>query len=152
MTTNWKSIPAPGSYADLYAHYGDPRTPNFEATYIVTHAHEVGGHMVNIACHVAIEDRLHLVFADLIASGHIGLLHTFDGSFVVRTIRGASNPSLHSWGLAMDFNAATNRLGATPTMPAEVVAAFKAHGFVWGGDFNHRKDGMHFQFTQPHTI
>jgi len=152
VTQDWSTVPIPGSYDDLYKYYGDPRQPGFEAKYIVTQAHQVGGRMVNIPCHVAAQERLHLVFADLIAEGNIGLLETFDGSFAIRPIRGASNPSLHSWGLAFDFNAAKNPLGAKPTMPAAVVAAFKRHGFAWGGEFHGRPDGMHFQLTIPHTI
>jgi hypothetical protein len=152
MTRDWTKAPIPGSYAELYQYYGDPRESGFEAAYIVTQPHQVGGRMVNIQCHLAVQERLHLVFADLIAAGDIGLLETFDGSFVIRPVRGGRNPSLHSWGLAFDFNAAKNPLGAEPTMPAAVVATFHRHGFTWGGDFKNRKDGMHFQFTRPGTI
>jgi len=152
MSIDWSSIPAPASYADLYAHYGDPADPHFERDYIVSNPHMVGGREVHIQAHVALTERLHQVFADLTRSGAISHLHTFDGSFVVRSIRGSVKKSLHSWALAFDFNAAENPLGGTPTMHPEVVAAFKRAGFVWGGEFRGRRDGMHFQFSAPHTI
>ena len=71
--------------------------------------------------------------------------------------------SLHTWGIAIDINPATNRLGAKRSsppsssktvdrsvcydMPAEFIAAFKAEGFFWGGDFKSPKDPMHFQLA-----
>jgi hypothetical protein len=75
----------------------------------------------------------------------LSLLKTYDGCFNVRKKRGASTMSLHSWGLAIDFNAKTNAFGAKPTMPKIVVDAFKANGFDWGGDWLGKPDGMHFQ-------
>lgn len=64
-----------------------------------------------------------------------------------RTVRG--DLSVHSWGLAVDINAATNPLAAelTTDMPDAFVQAFKDQGFVWGGDWNHLKDAMHYQLV-----
>lgn len=81
---------------------------------------------------------------------HRGLLHelkTWDGCFNIRNKRGASTPSLHSWGLAIDLNAAWNRRGQPPTLPPGFVECFKDAGFDWGGDWK-TPDGMHFQLAR----
>lgn len=73
-------------------------------------------------------------------------LKTYDGCFNIRKVRGASSISLHSWGIAIDFDAAWNGLGAIPVISPLIVACFKEAGFDWGGDFK-RLDGMHFQLS-----
>jgi hypothetical protein len=78
--------------------------------------------------------------------GLIDQLKTFDGCFMVRPIRGVPNAwSIHSYGLAIDINAADNKLGEEPTMSPELVQCFKDAGFSWGGDFK-RRDGMHMEY------
>lgn len=71
-------------------------------------------------------------------------IRTWDGCFNVRKGRGLSSMSLHSWGIAVDLNAAWNGLGKTPTFSAKFVQCFRDAAFDWGGDWK-RKDGMHFQ-------
>jgi len=81
-------------------------------------------------------------------AGLASKLKTFDGCFNVRLIRGSTSKwSTHTWGIAVDFNAATNPLGAVPSLHPGIVAAFQTEGFMWGGDFP-RKDGMHFQYVE----
>ena len=72
-------------------------------------------------------------------------IHSWDGAFNIRNKRGLKSKSLHSWGLAVDINAAENPLGKAPAMSREMVNAWKDAGFDWGGDWSGRKDGMHFQ-------
>ena len=79
-------------------------------------------------------------------SGHIKELKTWDGCFNIRKKRGLSSSSLHSWGIAIDINAATNGLGKQPTLSAGFVKCFTNNGFEWGGTWR-RKDGMHFQLS-----
>lgn len=57
-------------------------------------------------------------------------------------------PSNHSWGLAVDFNSVINFLGRTDggDIPKWMVELWNAYGFRWGGDFEDRKDPMHFEF------
>lgn len=69
---------------------------------------------------------------------------TWDGCFNIRKKRGGNSWSLHSWGIAIDINAAWNGFGEDPMMPLEVVACFEEAGFEWGGYWE-KKDGMHFQ-------
>lgn len=101
---------------------------------------------------------------NLIARGIASELKTFDGCHNVRLIRGVIEKryneliargkeseavnllSMHAWAVAIDVNASTNRLGATPTLSTEFVSCFVQAGFDWGGYFS-RKDGMHFELS-----
>jgi hypothetical protein len=73
---------------------------------------------------------------------------TFDGCFNIRLIRGSrTEPSVHSWGLAIDLNAYKNQLGQQVTFSKEFLQVFRKHGFTCGADFK-RLDGMHFEYTK----
>jgi hypothetical protein len=70
---------------------------------------------------------------------------TFDGCYVERKVRGRSAISLHSWAMAFDLNAHLERLGQIEThWSAEFLALISAAGISWGGNFQKRKDNMHF--------
>jgi hypothetical protein len=73
----------------------------------------------------------------------------FAGCFVARHIDwDPTRPlSMHAWGLAIDFNARDNPLGATPVMDPRVVEVFERWGFDWGGRWS-RPDGMHFELAR----
>ena len=83
----------------------------------------------------------------LIVRKHAKELKTWDGCFNIRKKRGAATPSLHSWALAVDLNAAWNRMGQKPSLSAGFVECFKDAGFDWGGDWK-TPDGMHFQLKE----
>jgi RHS repeat-associated protein len=87
---------------------------------------------------------LNSAFQNLQAAGGLDELDTFNGTFNVRgTVRGSI--SAHSWGIAIDVNAAANPLGHVPTMAPVVVRSFTDAGFTWGGTWSGRSvDGMHF--------
>lgn len=74
-------------------------------------------------------------------------MHLVGGGYNWRQMRGSARLSMHSYGCAVDFDPARNGMGdPTPAMDPRVVAAFKAEGWVWGGDWSPRhRDGMHFQ-------
>jgi len=78
--------------------------------------------------------------------GLAACIESFDGCFAIRKTRRSERQSTHSWGLAIDINAATNQLGAPPQISMELVSCFTQSGFVWGGDFS-VPDGMHFQYV-----
>ena len=77
------------------------------------------------------------------------------GTFVARHI--GSKPdrplSRHTWGIAIDLNAAQNGLGHEPAAPndpgslLELLPYFEKVGFAWGGHFTTGKDGMHFELA-----
>lgn len=95
-------------------------------------------------------EPLEKAFRELIAQNVHHELKTWDGCFNVRLQRGSETEmSIHSWGIAIDVNAAWNRFGRVPTLSNTFVACFKKFGFDWGGDFKKpRKDGMHFQLEK----
>jgi hypothetical protein len=102
-----------------------------------------------IACNVDMKDNLYAAL-EQVSQLDPKALQTFDGCFEIRLVRGSkTNFSAHSYGLAVDLNAHDNPLGVstggfyeTPS----VVDCFRKNGFTWGGDFQHRKDPMHFTF------
>lgn len=80
------------------------------------------------------------------------------GTFLRRNIAGTDRPSPHSWGIALDLNAALSdywRWGAEAKrgrplrwrnrVPGAIVDAFEAEGFIWGGRWYHY-DTMHFEW------
>ena len=74
----------------------------------------------------------------------------FSGAYNYRPVRGSSRLSCHAFGVAIDFDAEALPLGhpvPAAAMPAEVVEAFKAQGFFWGGNYTGRQDPMHFQLA-----
>jgi len=148
MVTDWTKVPIPATYADLFNHYGNPMNSAFESTYIVRRPHTIaGGQQITVASHIAIADKIHLALAEIVAKGELSYLNEYDGAYVVRNIRGSSHPSLHSWGLAIDFDASKYPLGSDQRLPHDIIMAWKNQGFFYGGDFRHRHDPMHFEYT-----
>jgi len=78
----------------------------------------------------------------------------FDGSFVIRPMRGGSNISMHSFGCAFDFNAARNVHHAMKHLyqhNTPLVDNFLAESWIWGGDWSSGDiDAMHFQAARVH--
>ncbi|MCW2715144.1 MAG: family peptidase [Frankiales bacterium] len=99
-----------------------------------------------VTCHRLMLPQLRGALEDVVKAGLASTLHTYDGCYVPRFIeRNPENSiSLHTWGIAIDMDAATNYRGITGTMHPEVVAIFKRWGFRWGGDWKFT-DPMHFE-------
>ena len=77
---------------------------------------------------------------------------TDDGSFVPRFVRGSRTTlSNHAFGSAFDINEKFNKLGRRPALVGEkgsvreLVLVANDWGFWWGGHYDNRKDGMHFE-------
>ncbi len=94
------------------------------------------------------------LFIDWEKAGFIKYIHTWEGSFVPRYVRGSrTSLSNHSFGSAFDINYAWNKLGQVPALVGEkgcvreMVAIANKNGFYWGGHFT-RLDGMHFEIAQ----
>lgn len=82
------------------------------------------------------------------------LILSWAGSFYPRFIRGSRTTlSNHSWGTAFDINAAWNGLGKQPAPVGakgsllKLVPIANDFGFFWGGHYNSRLDGMHFELA-----
>lgn len=108
---------------------------------------EIGFIPKKIYCNKLLVGPLKSAFKNLIDRNFVEELKTWDGCYQVRKKRGLQSMSLHSWGLAVDLNQATNQLGKEPTLSAEFVKCFTDAGFDWGGTWQ-RKDGMHFQLSK----
>ena len=82
------------------------------------------------------------------------------GSFLWRTIANTGRLSPHSFGIAIDINAAyshywqwkmkksireNRRLPHLNTIPWEIISIFEQYGFIWGGKWYHY-DTMHFEY------
>jgi len=73
------------------------------------------------------------------------------GTYNCRTVADTGEPSMHSWGAAIDINAAYAdywlwaRGASANTIPAEIIEIFERHGFIWGGKWSHY-DTMHFEY------
>ena len=90
-------------------------------------------------------DALDNTFFFLDFCGVISELKTFDGCYCVRDIRGKPGKwSIHSWGLAVDLNAAENPLGGPVTFSRKFLEIWRLCGWTVGADFD-RQDGMHMQ-------
>jgi hypothetical protein len=114
---------------------------------------EIGMIPKKIYCNKDLVNPLAKAFKNLIDRGHVNEIVTFDGCFNIRKKRGLTSMSLHSWGVAVDFNAFANPLGLSrqqciakglKPFTEEFVKCFTDAGFDWGGNWN-RPDGMHFQ-------
>jgi hypothetical protein len=78
------------------------------------------------------------------------------GTYNCRTVADTGEPSMHSWGAAIDINSAYANYWLWPrgisanTIPDEIIDIFERHGFIWGGKWSHY-DTMHFEY-RPELI
>jgi hypothetical protein len=127
--------------------YGDPTLEKSMIVWDVPTNLEIGVIPKKLYCNKDIVAPLTQAFTNLISTGKVSELKTWDGCFNIRKKRGLSSMSLHSWGIAIDVNAAWNQLNMVPKLTPEFVKCFTDAGFEWGGTWT-RKDGMHFQLAK----
>ncbi|MDO9105197.1 MAG: M15 family metallopeptidase [Methylovulum sp.] len=108
---------------------------------------EIGTLPKRIYCNKRMVEPLSRAFAELIKTGEVKYLKTWDGCFNIRKKKGGGSYSLHSWGLAIDVNAAWNKYGIIPNLRPQTVRCFTRNGFDWGGEWK-KPDGMHFQLEK----
>lgn len=146
----------PNGLEEIIGMFGNPCAPRLRA---VTLKQPVGGFSL-IRVHEKLQSTFQAAYDEIFDSGNGKYLNEFGGCYCCRNIRGAKHMSTHAWGISNDLNESHNILGSIPPAKADLVNApyvfavdhpvvviFKKHGFLWGGEFQHRKDPMHFQFA-----
>ena len=153
-------IDSPMFQSQVISLFGDPTGPPFPETYLRTmdftefqvpfaHVRDFMGNPWNyrIYGNYVLEDPLRIAFRAICTQGLAQELQTFDGCFNIRKMKGGAGYSMHSWALAVDFNAGSNPFGDDPTFSNAFVICFAQVGFEWGGLWqpDRLRDGMHFQ-------
>lgn len=100
--------------------------------------------------HRAVGTIFKFFLEELLATGYGYDKVEDDWGYANRDIRGRPGvKSEHSWGTAIDVNATKNPMSSTliTDMPVGWVRANVGRfGLRWGGDYDGRKDAMHFEF------
>jgi hypothetical protein len=130
--------------------YGDPTTESSMVLFRVPEVLQLGAIPKRIYCNRDLVAPLTEALNNIVARGLADQVKTWDGCFQIRRTRTGTSASLHSWGLAIDINAAWNGMGKVPTMSKELVACFTDAGFEWGGAWK-KPDGMHMQLAELPT-
>lgn len=102
-----------------------------------------------VRCHRNMVGQLAHAMAEIERAGLGPMIESYNGCYVPRFQRlDDSVLSAHAYGIAIDFNAATNAQGdATPEIDPRIVAIMDRWGFAWGGRFR-VPDGMHFEMAR----
>jgi hypothetical protein len=94
--------------------------------------------------HELLDIMLPPVIETLIDRDKIRELRTFDGCFNIRKMTSGVSWSVHSWGLAVDFNASSNPYGGDVSFSDAYLACWADNGWECGALWN-TPDGMHCQ-------
>jgi hypothetical protein len=125
--------------------WGDPEDPSFASERITPITLKSGKTVnVNKAAAAAFEGFL----GELEDSGYdIKSI----GGYNNRNIRGTNTKSQHAFGNAIDINPYAEGNGFSPklqtNLPPNVSEMAAKYGISWGGDWQGKKDAMHFEFT-----
>jgi hypothetical protein len=111
------------------------------------------GHTIRITAVNGVAERLAEISAELDVLPIMVKRYVYPtaGTYNCRTVADTGEPSMHSWGAAIDINAAYAdywlwpRGAAGSSIPADIVDIFERHGFIWGGKWSHY-DTMHFEY------
>jgi hypothetical protein len=130
------------------ATWGDPDAAGYYGDHVVTidfMGHRIPWHRWAVVPLKSVEQAL----AEAGVSYRFRDVQTYSN----RTKKGSSTKSYHAWPLALDINPAQNPYSSggplITDIPSEVVAAFEARKFTWGGRWHHPVDAMHFQYDGP---
>jgi len=112
-----------------------------------------GGGAVKITSINGVAEKLRAVSKELDAlpPGLKSYAFPSAGTYNCRVVKDTGNRSMHAWGAAIDLNTKYSdywmwsRGGYRNRIPAEIVAIFEKHGFIWGGKWGHY-DTMHFEY------
>ncbi|MFS3127597.1 M15 family metallopeptidase [Nocardioides sp. Bht2] len=101
-----------------------------------------------VTCHKVVLPQLRAALTEIVERGLADKIHPgeYAGCYYPRFIANSNNLSLHSFGIALDFNVPGNQRGTVGEMDRTVVSIFKKWGFGWGGDWKWT-DPMHFEMN-----
>jgi hypothetical protein len=140
--------------------YGDCRKPSFTKSLAkVAWLPKRSKQVVAVTTINGVAEKLRAVSAELdrLPPRFNVFLLPSAGGYVCRQIAGTNQRSAHGYGIAVDIAIARSHYWrwvkggaeARPKyrneIPAEVVAIFEKHGFIWGGRWYHY-DTMHFEY------
>lgn len=110
----------------------------------------------NVFMHRLAAPKLVELFDAWEAKGLLDRVIAWGGSWNARFIRGSRKTlSNHCYGTAIDLNAGWNGLWRRPALVGvegsvrELVPIANKLGWFWGGHYNGRADGMHFELVKP---
>jgi hypothetical protein len=109
---------------------------------------------VNVSFHCLAVDQLKCLWTAWEKKGLLNLVLDYGGAYNPRLVRGGTSLSPHAFGTAFDINYEWNKLGVQPALAGEkgsvreLVTIANKYGFYWGGHFNKRPDGMHFEVAK----
>ena len=132
---------------ECLARYGHPESEKHMSLWTVPIGLQIPVIPPKIYCNNDFITPLTKAFKNIIDRKLTLQIKTWDGCFNIRAKKGGLSPSLHSWGLAVDINAAWNGFDKPSTMSAELVKCFTDAGFDWGGVWQ-KIDAMHFQLAR----
>lgn len=144
---------------DCWRKYGNPyKHPNMQMYYTPQRILADNPRMpVRIYMNADLHAPLNRVLDELAYRKLLGEIKSFGGCHNIRDIRGMPGvKSLHSWGIALDWNVADNPLGWTAEQAKRAgltpftdnfVAVWEKFGWEAGIRWE-RADGMHFQIAR----
>jgi peptidoglycan hydrolase-like protein with peptidoglycan-binding domain len=110
-----------------------------------------------VSFHRLAAKQMQKLWADWEEAGLLDRVISYHGDFVPRFVRGSTTSlSNHSFGSAFDINFKSGKLNGLGMRPAlvgapgsvrELVPIANRNGFYWGGHFQTRADGMHFEIA-----
>ena len=111
--------------------------------------------MISLTVHSKLANEIKAIFEEMV---EIGFPVSSAGGYNYRLMAsGTGSLSHHSYGVAIDINAAANPAVYQSTninknspyyINSKVVSIWKKHGFYWGGDWSSSYyDPMHFTYT-----
>ena len=132
----------------LFTRYGDPEAEGFAEKWITPWDVRIPYPWFpkeHILIHKHYRPLLDAAFRGLEMQGLHTEIKSFDGAFEIRPIKGSDAVlSTHSWGCAVDLNAALNPFGSEGRWTEAFLEVMNSHHVFCGQQWTGRKDPMHF--------